>query len=42
MPRSQWLEEEKDDSTEENDAKEKKDPDTGPEKVVEANKSGEE
>ena len=42
MPRSQWLEEENDDSTEENDAKEKKDPDTGPEKVVEANKSGEE
>ena len=42
MPRSQWLEEENDDSTEENDAKEKKDPDTGPEKVVEVNKSGEE
>jgi hypothetical protein len=42
MPRSQWLEEENDDSTEKNDAKEKKDPDTGPEKVVEANKSGEE
>jgi len=42
MPRSQWLEEENDDSTEENDAKEKKDPDTGPEKIVEANKSGEE
>jgi hypothetical protein len=42
MPRSQWLEKENDDSTEENDAKEKKDPDTGPEKVVEANKSGEE
>ena len=41
MPRSQWLEEENDDSTEENDAKEKKDPDTGPEKIVEANKSGE-
>jgi len=42
MPRSQWLEEENDDSTDENDAKEKKDPDTGPEKVVEVNKSGEE
>ena len=42
MPRSQWLEEENDDSTEENDAKEKKDPDTGPEKIVEANKNGKE
>jgi len=40
MPKSQGLEEESDDSTEENDAKEKIAPDTGPEEVVEANKSG--
>ena len=39
MPKSQGLEEESDDSTEENDAKEKIAPDTGPEEVVEANKS---
>ena len=42
MPKSQGLEEESDDATEENDAKEKIAPDTGPEEVVEANKSGEE
>jgi len=42
MPKSQGLEEESDDSTEENDAKEKIAPGTGPEEVVEANKSGEE
>ena len=42
MPSSQRLEEESDDSTEENDAKEKIAPGTGPEEVVEANKSGEE
>ncbi|MHC4410367.1 MAG: hypothetical protein ACYS0F_15365, partial [Planctomycetota bacterium] len=40
MPKSQWLEEESDDSTEENDAKEKIAPGTGPEEVVESNKSG--
>ena len=40
MPKSQGLEEESDDSTEGNDAKEKIAPDTGPEEVVEANKSG--
>ena len=40
MPKSQRLEEESDDSTEKNDAKEKIAPDTGPEEVVEANKSG--
>jgi hypothetical protein len=39
MPKSQGLEEESDDSTEKNDAKEKIAPDTGPEEVVEANKS---
>ena len=42
MPKSQRLEEESDDSTEENDANEKIAPGTGPEEVVEANKSGEE
>ncbi|MBT8365018.1 MAG: hypothetical protein KJP23_09950 [Deltaproteobacteria bacterium] len=41
MPKSQWLEEERDDSTEENDAKEKISPGAGPEEVVETNKSGE-
>ena len=42
MPKSQGLEEESDGSTEGNDAKEKIAPGTGPEEVVEANKSGEE
>lgn len=42
MPKSQWLEKESDGSTEKNDAKEKIAPGTGPEKVVEADKSGEE
>jgi hypothetical protein len=42
MPKSQRLEQESDDSTEENDAKEKIAPDAGPEEVVKANKSGEE
>ena len=42
MPKSQVLEEESDDSTEENDAKEKIAPGIGPEEVVEVNKSGEE
>jgi uncharacterized membrane protein len=42
MPKSQRLEEESDDSTEENDAKEKIVTGTGPEEVVKANKSGEE
>ena len=41
MPKSQGLEEESDDSTEENDAKEKIAPGTGPEEVLEVNKSGE-
>ena len=41
MPKSQWLEEERDNSTEENDAKEKISPGAGPEEVVETNKSGE-
>ena len=41
MPKSQWLEEESDDSTEENNAKEKIAPGAGPEEVVETNKSGE-
>ena len=41
MPKSQGLEEESDGSTEGNDAKEKIAPGTGPEEVVEANKSGE-
>ena len=40
MPKSQGLEEESDGSTEGNDAKEKIAPGTGPEEVVEANKSG--
>ena len=39
MPSSQRLEEESDDSNEENDAEEKIAPGTGPEEVVEANKS---
>jgi hypothetical protein len=38
MPKGQWLEEESDDSTEENDVKEKIAPGIGPEEVVEANK----
>jgi len=42
MPSSQRLEEESDDSNEENDAEEKIAPGTGPEEVVEADKSGEE
>ena len=42
IPKSQLLEEESDVSTEGNDAKEKIAPGTGPEEVVEANKSGEE
>ena len=42
MPKSQWPEKESDGSTEKNDAKEKIAPGTGPEKVVEADKSGEE
>ena len=42
LPKSQRLEEESDDSTEENDAKEKIAAGTGPEDVVETNKSGEE
>ena len=42
MPKSQGLEEESDGSTEGNDAKEKIAPGTGPEEVVEVNKSGEE
>ena len=42
MPKSQRLEEESDDSTEENDGNEKIAPSTGPEEVVEANKSGKE
>ena len=41
MPKSQGLEEESDGSTEGDDAKEKIAPGTGPEEVVEANKSGE-
>jgi len=41
MPKSQWLEEESDDSTEENNAKEKIAPGAGPAEVVETNKSGE-
>jgi hypothetical protein len=41
LPESQRLEEESDDSTEVNDAKEKITPDAGPEEVVEINKSGE-
>jgi hypothetical protein len=40
MPSSQRLEEESDDSNEENDAEKKIAPGTGPEEVVEANKSG--
>ena len=39
MPKSQRLEAESDDSAEENDAKEKIAPGTGPEKVVDANKT---
>ncbi len=39
MPKSQRLEEESDDSTEENDGNEKIAPSTGPEEVVEANKN---
>ncbi len=42
MPKGQLLEEESDDSVEENDAKEKIAPDTGPGEVIEANKGGEE
>ena len=42
MPKSQWLENESDGSKEENDAKEKIAAGTGSEKVVEADKSGEE
>ena len=42
LPKSQRLEEEGDGSPEENDAPEKKGPDTGSEEVVEADKSGEE
>jgi len=42
MPKSQRLEEKSDDSTEEHDTKEKIVPGTGPEEVVEVNKSGEE
>jgi len=42
MPKDQLFEEESDNSVEENDAKEKIAPDTGPGEVVEANKSGEE
>ena len=42
MPKSQSLEEETDDSTEEHDANQKIVPGTGPEEVVKANKSGEE
>jgi uncharacterized membrane protein len=41
MPKSQLFEEEIDDSAEENDAKEKIAPGTGPEEVIEVNKSGE-
>ena len=41
LPESQLLEEDSDDSTEVNDAKEKITPDAGPEEVVETNKSGE-
>jgi hypothetical protein len=41
MPKSQLFEEEIDDSAEENDAKEKIAPGTGPEEVLEVNKSGE-
>ncbi len=39
MPKSQLLEEESDDSTEENDGNEKIAPSTGPEEVVEADKN---
>ncbi len=42
MSKNQWLEEGTDDSVEENDAKVKIALGTGPEEVVEANKSGEE
>jgi hypothetical protein len=42
MPKDQLFEEESVNSVEENDAKEKIAPDTGPGEVVEANKSGEE
>jgi len=41
MPKSQLFEEESDDSTAENDAKEKIAPGTGPEEVLEVNKWGE-
>ena len=41
MPKSQSLEEESDDSTKEHDANQKIVPGTGPEEVLEANKSGE-
>jgi hypothetical protein len=40
MPKNQLLEEKSDESTEENDAKEKIAPSTGPEEVVKVNKSG--
>ena len=42
LPKSQRLEEESDNSAEENDAKEKIDAGTGPDEVVEVNKSGKE